>query len=299
MTSLGSKAQGRYPLSSLADAMAGTDANSDLSSMDGSWGPAVDIHVDQPTPARMYDYFLGGKDNFPVDREAADKVRAAVGETLASDVVWENRRFLQRAVRWLAEAGIDQFIDIGAGLPTQGNVHEIAQQVIPDARVVYVDYDPIVLAHGRALLCGNDTTTVITADMRDPEAILANPDLRALIDFSRPVAVLLIAVFHFITDAENPAGIVAAFRDAMAPGSHLALTHLTTDGPNAEQIAHTERAYKAATSPMLFRSRKAIEDFFNGFNLVDPGLVRPWEWHPADDGPRTDVLFGGVAIKSA
>jgi SAM-dependent methyltransferase len=279
--------------------MADTDVNSGLPSMDGSWGPAVDIHVDQPTPARMYDYFLGGKDNFPVDREAADQVGAMVGKMLARDVVWENRHFLQRAVRWLADAGIDQFIDIGAGLPTQGNVHEIAQQVIPDARVVYVDYDPIVLAHGRALLGDNHTTTVITADMRDPQSVLAHPDLRALIDFSRPVAVLFVAVFHFITDAENPARIVAAFRDVMAPGSYLALSHLTSDGPPADQVAHTEQVYKAATSPMIFRSRTAIESYFDGFDLVDPGLVRPWKWHPAGDGPRTDVFLGGVAIRPA
>jgi SAM-dependent methyltransferase len=245
----------------------------------------------------MYDYFLGGKDNFAADREAAVKVNAAVGDTVTHDVVWENRHFLQRAVRFLAEQGIDQFLDLGTGLPTQGNVHDIAQQVTPGAHVVYVDNDPIVLAHGRALLADNRTTTVITADMRDPEAILANPDLRAFLDFSRPVAVLFIAVFHFITDEEDPARIMSVFRDAVVPGSFMALSHLTTDGPPADQVARTEQVYQAATSPIVFRPRDAIEGFFDGLDLVQPGLVRPWEWHPDDQSPRTDWLFAGVASK--
>jgi SAM-dependent methyltransferase len=268
----------------------------------------VNMHTDRPTPARMYDYFLGGKDNFKVDRENADKVSAALGATVTHDIVWENRRFLQRAVRWLAQAGIDQFIDLGAGLPTQGNVHEIAQQVNPEARVVYVDYDPIVLAHARALLVENHTTTVITADLRDPRSVLAHPDLRELIDFSRPVAVLFIALFHFITDEENPAEIISVLREAMAPGSYLALSHLTTDGPPADQVAHTERVYQAATSPIVFRPREAIESMFSGFTFAQPGLVRPWQWHPELQGPelapgeispRTDWLFAGVASRDA
>jgi len=161
----------------------------------------VDLRQDRPTPARMYDYFLGGKDNYAVDREAAERVKEAIPNT--REIVWENRFFLQRAVRHLAAAGIDQFIDLGTGLPTQGNVHEIARQVTPSARVGYVDNDPIVLAHGRGLLVDSPSTTVITADMREPDTILANPDLRALIDLSRPTAVLLVAVLHFITDSEN------------------------------------------------------------------------------------------------
>src|SRR5258707_2823988 len=185
----------------------------------------VDIRGDRPTPARMYDYFLGGKDNFEVDREAAKKVDAALGRTMTHDIVWENRRFLQRATRWLADSGVDQFLDVGTGLPTQGNVHEIAQHVNPDARVVYVDNDPIVLAHGRALLATNQTTTVITADVRSPREILDHPGTRALIDFSRPVALLVIALMHFITDEDDPAGLLATLVDGLAPGSYLALSH--------------------------------------------------------------------------
>ncbi|MDL4775381.1 MULTISPECIES: SAM-dependent methyltransferase [Thermomonosporaceae] len=250
----------------------------------------------RPSPARMYDFFLGGKDNYEVDRQAGAQVKAALGEVMSHDIVWENRRFLQRAVHFMAEAGIDQFVDLGTGLPTQGNVHEIAQEVHPDARVVYVDNDPIVLAHGRALLATNDTTTVITADVREPGTILEHPDLRNLIDFSRPVAVLSVALFHFIGDAADPAGIVRAFRDRMHPGSHLALSHLTVDGPPADEVAQVVDAYKDATSPIVFRPRDRIEPLFDGFDLVDPGLVRPWQWRPGygPAGPRTEWLYAGV-----
>jgi len=261
--------------------------------------PRIDLNSDKPTPARMYDYFLGGKDNFEVDREAARKVDAALGRTMTYDIVWENRRFQQRATRWLAaEAGIDQFLDIGAGLPTQGNVHEIAQSVNPDARVVYVDNDPIVLAHGRALLETNKSTTVVTADARRPAEVLSLRETKELIDFSRPVALLVIALFHFISDEENPEALIAEFLDGLPSGSYLALSHLTTDGPPAEGVARTEAAYANATSPMVFRSRVAIEGLFTGLELVEPGVVRPWQWRPGDDdSPRTDWLLAGVARK--
>jgi hypothetical protein len=252
--------------------------------------------VSKPSPARMYDYFLGGKDNFPADREAGVKVKAALGELMTHDIVWENRRFLQRAVRFLTESGIRQFIDLGTGLPTQGNVHEVAQAVDPETRVVYVDNDPIVLAHGRALLGTNATTTVITADIRDPASIIGDPDLRALIDFSRPVAVLFVAVFHFIRDAEDPAGIVGAFREHLAPGSYLALSHLTTDGPAAEEVGQVVDVYKNATSPIVFRPKEEIGALFDGFELTDPGIVHPWQWYPdyGPTGPQTDWLLAGV-----
>jgi len=254
----------------------------------------VDLRLDRPTPARMYDYFLGGKDNFAVDREAAERVKQAVPNTY--QVVWENRHFLQRAVRYLAERGIDQYLDIGTGLPTQGNVHEIARKTIPDARVVYVDNDPIVLAHGRSLLASSPGTTVITADMRQPQTILSDPDLRELIDFSRPVAVLFVAVLHFIKDSEDPAGLIRSFRDVMAPGSYLVLSHLTSDGPPPDAVARTVEAYKNATSPMVFRTRDQIAGFFDGFTLQPPGLVRPRQWHPGPaDAMPTDSLFAGVA----
>jgi hypothetical protein len=261
-------------------------------------GNTTDLRTDRPTPARMYDYFLGGKDNFDVDREAAAKVDAVLGRTVTYDTVWENRRFLQRATRWLASRGIDQFLDIGTGLPTQGNVHEIAQQVNPSSRVVYVDNDPIVLIHGRALLASDRTTTIITADARNPRGIVTHPDATALLDFSRPVAVLMVALFHFIRDAEDPAGLLAQFMDAVPAGSYLVLSHLTSDGPPSEGVARAEEVYRSATSPMTFRPRAAIERYFDGLELVEPGVVRPWQWHPADDdSPRTEWLYAGVARK--
>jgi len=256
----------------------------------------VPFDIARPSPARIYDYFLGGKDHFAVDRQAAERVIAAMGEAAGRAGAWENRRFLQRAVRLLVEAGIDQFIDLGTGLPTQGNVHEIAQEVNPDARVVYVDNDPIVLAHGRALLARNQSTTVITADIRDPDSILGHPRLNALIDFSRPVAVMLVAVLHFIRDADDPAGIVKRFRDVMAPGSYLTLTHASTDGLPLEDLTQIVKVYDKATSPAVFRSREQIKSLFDGTQLIEPGLVHPWQWQPqyGPVSPRTSMLYGGV-----
>jgi hypothetical protein len=175
------------------------------------------INTGVPNPARIYDYFLGGKDNFPADREVADQVVAIA--PVARDIVEDNRAFLRRAVRLLArEAGVRQFIDLGSGLPTQGNVHEIAQAVAPDARVVYVDNDAMVVTHSRALLAG-DNTVAIEADLRDPDSVMGHPEVRELIDFDQPIALLLMAILHFIPDDEDPYGIVARFRDTLPAGS--------------------------------------------------------------------------------
>jgi hypothetical protein len=237
----------------------------------------------------MYDYYLGGKDNFAVDREAAEQVLSAAPEVrvLAS----ENRAFLGRAVRYLtAEAGIRQFIDVGTGLPTQGNVHEVAQEVDPAARVVYIDNDPIVRAHARALLPGDGTTAVIEADMRHPRAILDHPDLHRLITLDEPVAVLFMSVLHFITDEEDPYGMVAAFRDAAVPGSHLALSHITSPEQNAEAAEAAADVYKArATSPAVLRSPKEIMTLFDGYELVEPGLVYLPQWRPDDPQDARDA----------
>jgi SAM-dependent methyltransferase len=258
------------------------------------------LRLDRPAPARMYDYFLGGKDNFQVDRDAADQLDEAAGRGTTFTVAWENRRFLQRAVACLAGAGIDQFVDIGAGLPTQGNVHEIAQRVNPAARVAYIDNDPIVLSHGRALLADDKTTRVFTADMREPEAILTAPSLAGLIDFSRPVAVLFVAVLHFVRDDEDPYGIVGTFRDAIVPGSCLVLSHVTTDGPPAEILARNEHVYEKATSPSRARSRDEIARFFDGLDLLEPGLVRPGRWRPGSgQETATHFMYAGIGTKTA
>jgi S-adenosyl methyltransferase len=266
------------------------------------------ISSHRPTPARMYDYFLGGKDNFEADRTAADQLIAKLGEGKTRDVAWENRRFLWRVTEYLSsECGISQFIDVGAGLPTMRNTHEIAQQVDPDARVVYVDNDPIVLSHGRALLAKNGATAIATGDMREPGSVLDAPETKDLIDFTQPVGVLFIAVFHFVTSADHPrhvhghaspGEIMAAFREFVAPGSYVAVTHLSSDRASPEDVAVAEEGYKSATAPMIVRSRSEIEALFNGWRLIAPGVTPAWQWHSGpDESPRTGIILGGVGVK--
>jgi trans-aconitate methyltransferase len=260
-----------------------------------------------PNPARIYDYLLGGKDNYPADREVAEQVVAIAPVT--RDVVRDNRAFLRRAVRFLAkEAGIRQFIDLGSGLPTHGNVHEIAQAVALDARVVYVDNDPMVVTHSRALLA-DDRTIAIQADLRDPDAILRHPEVRAFIDFQRPLALLAMAILHFIPDDQDPKGIVARFRDALPAGSYLAISHSTRDIParpdmTAEQMTEmgkkVERLYQLTTTSIVTRTRAQVERFFDGFELVDPGLVEIQVWRPDDQRSMLPGgFYGGVGYKSS
>jgi len=253
----------------------------------------VGIDVTVAHEARIYDYLLGGKDNYAVDREAAE--RALVAAPMLRTVAWENRKFLGRVVHFLvAEAGIRQFIDIGTGLPAQGNVHEVAQAVGPSTRVVYVDNDPIVLVHANALLAKDDSTTVIQADVRRPEQILNHPELRKLIDFDEPVAVLLIAVLHFVTPEENPSGIVSYLRDAVIPGSYLAISHITAD-EHPEAVAHAIQALGKGTP----RSRLEIERLFAGFDLVEPGLVYVQEWRPEGSfASGSGWVIGGLGHKT-
>jgi trans-aconitate methyltransferase len=265
------------------------------------------INTSVPNPARIYDYLLGGKDNYPADREVAEQVVAIAPVT--RDVVRDNRAFLRRAVRFLAkEAGIRQFIDLGSGLPTHGNVHEIAQAVAPDARVVYVDNDPMVVTHSRALLA-DDRTIAIQADLRDPDAILRHPEVRAFIDFQRPLALLAMAILHFIPDDQDPQGIVARFRDALPAGSYLAISHSTRDIParpdmTAEQMTEmgkkVERLYQLTTTSIVTRTRAQVERFFDGFELVDPGLVEIQVWRPDDQRSMLPGgFYGGVGYKSS
>ena len=263
------------------------------------------INTGVPNPARIYDYFLGGKDNFPADREVAEQVVAIA--PVARDIVEDNRAFLRRAVRLLAgEAGIRQFIDLGSGLPTQGNVHEIAQAVAPDARVVYVDNDAMVVTHSRALLAG-DNTAAIEADLRDPDSVMRHQEVRELIDFDQPIALLLMAILHFVPDDEDPYGIVARFRDALPAGSYLALSHGTRDIPArpdmspeamAEMGAKVERLYQLTTASLVTRTHAQVERFFDGFDLLDPGLVEIQLWRPDEaDALLPGGFYGGVGRK--
>ena len=262
-------------------------------------GPPAEIDTRRPNPARVYDALLGGKDHYEVDRDAAEAILAAAPQ--ARQGAKENRAFLQRAVRYLAQQGIRQFLDIGTGLPTQGNVHEVARQVAPDARVIYVDRDPVVYAHANALLANNSPTTLaVLADLREPKAILDHPQVRQLLDLTRPVGVLLVAVLHFVTDEENPSGIVARLRDAMAPGSFLVVSHATGDF-HPQAGAKVTQVYQHASTPLVLRSREAIERFFDGFEQVPPGLVQPAAWRPdggSAPGPSAGGFYSGVGRRS-
>lgn len=263
------------------------------------------IDITRPNVARVYDYHIGGKDNFAADREVGDQILQLVPEARESGR--EHRAFLRRVVRYLAgEAGIRQFIDIGSGLPTQGNVHEIAQEADPAARVVYIDNDPVVVRHAQALIGTTSTTRIAAADLRDPEAILGSAEVREFIDFSRPVAVLLLGIVHHVADEEDPGAIVGALRDAMAPGSHLAISHFCNPG-----AAHPEQAALAEASEKLFReklgtgrwrTREQITAYFGDFRLLEPGLVPLPTWRPdtIEDRALPEAFHrfvGGVAHK--
>src|SRR5215207_746025 len=263
--------------------MASTLGSGGTATGSGPLAPKLDPTT--PNVARMYDYYLGGKDNFLADRACADKVLSRYPELRA--VVRENRAFLSRAVRFLAgEAGIGQFLDIGAGLPTMENVHEVAHAVAPQARTVYVDNDLLVCVHARALLAIPETVSVVQADLRDAKAILKDPETQRLIDFSQPVAILLVAILHFIGDDDDPYEIVGELREAMAPGSYIVVSHAGSDDlPTRAREAAAE--YNRATAQMWFRTRTEILRFFDGFDLIDPGLVAADRWrNPTPPHPR-------------
>jgi hypothetical protein len=241
-------------------------------------GRSDPISTNTPSPARIYDWLLGGKDNFKIDRIAGEEVEARLPEVRV--MVEANRAFLRRVVHYLAaECGIRQFLDIGSGLPSRGNVHEIAQDVIPDARVVYVDNDPVVLSHGQALLATNEYTAAVTADLRNPNSIIENKKVRELIDPTEPVGLLMIAVLHFIRDEENPGDLIDAFKPWMAGGSYLGVSHVD----RTPTVASAAEVYEKATSPGVPRSRTEVLGFFDGFDLVEPGLVQVPAWRPASE----------------
>ncbi|UWZ40264.1 SAM-dependent methyltransferase [Dactylosporangium roseum] len=263
----------------------------------------VDLQTDRPHPARVYDFLLGGKDNFPADRTAAE---AGLKANPSSRIPpRENRNFLRRVVEHLAaEQGVRQFLDIGTGIPTSPNVHEVAQDIAPESRIVYVDNDPIVLAHARALLTSKPEgrTEYIDADLRDVDRILTAPQLRQVIDFDQPVALMLIAIMHFVGDADRPYEVVSRLVDALPSGSFLALSHLTGDFDQAawDRVA---AIYAKQGVTMQVRSHEEIARFFTGLELVEPGLPVVTKWRPdaAVDANATDTqvaVYGGVAKKA-
>src|SRR5258708_4796301 len=267
--------------------------------------PGVD--ATRPSPARLYDYFLGGTTNFAVDRAAAEHLKAAAPDLI--DAVWANRGFHGRAAVWLAERGIRQFIDIGSGLPTQNNTHEAVHKVAPEARVVYVDYDPMVAAHADALLADDGTTTLITADLRDPGALLGHPSLVALIDLAEPAGALITSVMHFVPDEMDPWGMVAQYMAAVAPNSYLVLSHGTYDNIPPRAVQASLDTYARNTEPVYLRPKAEVERFFDGLELVppytdaDPGVTYAALWGAEDpvaaDSDGSRGFYCGVARRPA
>jgi hypothetical protein len=262
------------------------------------------IDPETPSPARLYDYYLGGVDNFRADRDAAEKIRARMPEL--ADAAWANRGFHQRAARWLADFhGIRQFLDIGAGLPTQNNTHQAVQKTAPDARVVYVDNDPLVRVHASALLTGEGSTRFITADLRDPESVLNHPQTRELLDFDQPVGLLMTAVLHFVAEGSDPYGLVGRYMAALAPGSYLALSHITADQKPPAAVQAILGIYANATEQMYLRTRAEVQRFFDGLEVVPPyegapaavTYVGEWGAEDADeaDSDGSRWCYGAVA----
>ncbi|WP_405834995.1 SAM-dependent methyltransferase [Streptomyces sp. NBC_00105] len=272
-----------------------------------AWAPpGIDISV--PSVSRIYDYYLGGSHNFEVDRQAAR--RAMEFMPGLPKIMQANRAFMSRAVRHAVAEGVTQFLDIGSGIPTFGNVHEVAQAASPEARVVYVDHDPVAVAHSRAVLGEDDRTDIVAADLRKPKEILAAPEVDRLLDLERPVALLLVAVLHFLEDSDDPYAAVAGLRDALAPGSMLILTHASYEGiPLTEEVAGgVVDVYRDIRNPLVMRTGPQIGAFFDGFELLEPGLVSMPDWRPDRPGgeaegetaedPYAFSGFGGVGRKA-
>jgi hypothetical protein len=246
-----------------------------------------------PNVARMYDYALGGKDHFAADREAAEKILAAQPDAVVT--AKDNRLFLQRAVRYITSQGVAQFIDIGSGLPTVQNTHEVAQAERPDARVAYVDYDPVVVGHARALLTGTPNVIAVAGDLREPGAITGDPAVRAHIDFTRPVAIMLIAVLHFLDDSSY--GLVESVMAALPPGSYLALSHATPDHTSDDVHREVEAVYERSSAALTMRTRAEVTRFFDGLDLVEPGVVGVADWQATDHPEARTLCYCGVARK--
>ncbi|WP_055486706.1 SAM-dependent methyltransferase [Streptomyces sp. WMMB 322] len=265
-----------------------------------AWAPqGIDLTV--PSVSRMYDYYLGGSHNFEVDREAAKRAIAAWPGL--PKIMQANRAFMRRAVRYAIGEGVTQFLDIGSGIPTFGNVHEAAQSADASARVVYVDNDPVAVAHSRAVLEGNDLADVVSADFRSPQDILGSAEAERLLDFGRPVALLLVALLHFVEDKDEPWKTVGEIRDALAPGSILVLSHSSADeGPMRTLGSGVRDVYRQTSSPLITRTRTEIKQFFDGFELVEPGLVPLPRWRPEDMPEAEDPLllsgYAGVGRKA-
>jgi hypothetical protein len=262
------------------------------------WAPSG-IDLSRPSAARVYDYYLGGSHNFAVDRKMADEAIRLWPELPA--MMRANRRFLRRAVTYLGGQGITQFLDIGSGIPTVGNVHEIAQRENPQARIVYVDNDPVAVTHSRAILAQTPGAVVVEADLRDPDEIVDDPQVRELLDLGRPVALLLVAVLHFVPEQDDPYAAVAALCDRLPTGSHLVISHASSDG-QPELAATHQKLYERTPTPMSMRTGEQIARFFSGLRMVPPGLVPIPLWRPDEGAANVAgermVGYAGVGFKA-
>lgn len=262
------------------------------------WAPAG-LDVTRPSAARVYDYYLGGAHNFEIDRQLADEV--ARNSPTVPETARANRHFLRRAVRFLVGAGIRQFLDIGSGIPTAGNVHEIAAELAPGCRVVYVDLDPVAVAQSLQLLADDPNATALCLDLRDPRKILAEAAATGLIDPAEPLAVLLAGIVHFIPDRDGPGAIIGQLRDGVAPGSYLLISHGTLDGQPPE-VLETQRLSGRTSTELTLRTHADVAAYFGSFELVEPGLVFLGQWRPdpadePDPHPERLAGYAGVAKK--
>jgi hypothetical protein len=259
------------------------------------WVP-VDMDVAVPSAARVYDYLLGGAHNFDADRMVGERVLQV--QPNGRQIARSNRAFMSRAVRYMISKGITQFLDLGSGIPTVGNVHEIAQYAHRDSRIVYVDYDPVAVAHSQLMLEDNPNAVVVDADLTKPDTVLGNSTVHEFIDFSKPVGLLMVAVFHFVADDKNPRDIVARYRSAIPAGSFVALSHLTADQMKSEMAAVVE-AMKHSRDPMYFRAYDEVVGLFDGLELVEPGVVSAPEWRPDYAGDANqEGVYAGVGRKA-
>ncbi|HEY8371710.1 MAG TPA: SAM-dependent methyltransferase [Pseudonocardiaceae bacterium] len=257
------------------------------------------VNVDQPSAARIYDYLLGGAHNFAVDRQLAEQFEKALPGS--RDIARVNRAFLRRAVLFMMQNGIDQFLDIGSGIPTVGNVHEIVQEANPEGRVVYVDNEAVAVAHSQLMLEDNEHAAAIQADMLEPESILSAPATKRLLDFDRPLGLLMVGVLHFVPHSVDVQGLLATYRERLAPGSYLAISHFTWD-VRPQEMAEMVEVMKKSTDPIHPRTGDEIRELFTGFDLVEPGVVSPVLWRaqsPGDGGMDPDQvsLYAGVGRK--